>query len=176
MILYVNGSNYSAGAKLVNDFSFANDDFRHVALGLKPHPDNLATSYGMHLSKLLKLALVCGAEANSSNNRILDTTYEYINSIDVKQHTVVIIGWAKIEKRDAKDHEKIFELHQYLNDKNITHLFFNEADPFTNVPKDLHKDWGVNFIEPYTKYADSNVHLFWAQHLFNWLTANKFNV
>jgi hypothetical protein len=176
MILYVNGSNYSAGAKAVNKFLFANDDFRYVALGAKPHPDNLAASYGMHLSKLLKLALICGAEANSSNTRILDTTYEYINNIDIKQHTVVIIGWAKIEKRDVQDHEKIFELHQYLKNKKITHLFFNETDAFTNVPKNFHKDWGVNFLEPYTKHANSHAHLFWARYLFKHLTTNNITV
>jgi hypothetical protein len=176
MILYVNGEDYSAGAKTATNFSFANDDFRFVALGSKPHPDNLAVCYGMHLSKLLKLALICGAEASSTNRRILDTTYEYINNIDPKQHTVVIIGWAKVEKKTVQEHEEIYELHQYLDNKKVTHLFFNAVDPFTNVPENLHKDWGNNFIDPYAKIANEYDHLFWAQYLFKHLTTHKFNV
>lgn len=176
MILFVNGEDFSAGAKAVNDFSFANDDFRFVALGLKPHPDNLAASYGMHLSKMLKLALVCSAEASSTNQRILDTTYEYINSINPKQHTVVIIGWGKIDKKNIQEHESIYELHQFLTKKKIPHLFFNATDCFTNVPKELHKDWNHNFIDPYLKTANGSSHLFWAQYLFKHLTTNNISV
>lgn len=107
MILYVNGDSHSAAAQAVNDFSFANDDFARVALGRKPHPDNLAASYGMHLSKMLKLALVCEAEAGCSNERILRITKEFLK----KQHQCfVVIGWAnpsKIEFWDSQENEML---------------------------------------------------------------------
>lgn len=176
MILFVNGEDFSAGAKIANDFSFANDDFRYVALGQKPHPENLAVSYGMHLSKMLKLALVCMAEAKSSNQRILDTTYDYLYKISTKQHTVVVIGWATVEKKNIQDHEKIYELHEYLKNKKIPHLFFNSTDCFSIIPKDQRKDWGTNFINPYSSTANDANHLFWAQNLFNHLTTNNISV
>ena len=176
MILYVNGEDFSAGAKAANEFSFANDDFRYVALGSKPHPENLSVSYGMHLSKLLKLALICMAESESTNQRILDTTFEYLHKIDPKQHTIVVIGWAKIDKKNINDHEKIYELHKHLNKTKIPHLFFNSTDSFTAVPKNLRKDWDKNFIDPYNKTAIGYSHLLWAQYLFNWLTTNKISL
>ena len=176
MILYVNGEDFSAGAKAVNNFLFANDDFRYVALGSKPHPDNLQASYGMHLSKMLKLALVCAAESSSPNQRILDTTYDYILKVKPKTYFIVVIGWAKVEKKNISDHEKIYELHCLLKDKNIPHLFFNAVDSFSNVPNNLRKTWDNNFIEPYTKNANGQDHLFWAQYLFNYLTKHKISI
>jgi hypothetical protein len=105
MILYINGDSHSAGAQSVNDFCFANDDFSKVALGRKPHPDNLNASYGMHLSKMLKLALVCDAEAGCSNERILRTTYDYVNKINTKQYNFIVIGWTNWTRTEWYDEE-----------------------------------------------------------------------
>ncbi len=176
MILYVNGEDFSAGAKAVNDYSFANDDFRHVALGTKPHPENLVASYGMHLSKMLALALVCNAEAQFTNQQILETTNNYLENIDPKQYTIVIIGWTKVAKNRIEEHGQIYNLHRYLVQRNITHLYFNATDPFSNVPKELHKDWGFNFIEPYSSTATGHTQLSWAQYLFNHLTKHKISI
>jgi len=102
MILYVNGDSHAAGAQAVNDYCFANDDFTKVALGRKPHPDNLAVSWGAHLSKMLNLALVCDAEAASSNERILRTTTSFLDTVDSKRysHLMVIIGWSNWERTE----------------------------------------------------------------------------
>jgi hypothetical protein len=176
MILYVNGEDFSAGACAVNDFSFANDDFKYVALGLKPHPDNLAASYGIHLSKMLALALVCEAEAQSSNQRIIDTTYNYINNISPKQHTLVVIGWNAIGRKNLKDHESIFQLHNDLIKNKMPHLFFNAVDNFTLIPENQRKNWGISFINPYSETAIGHTHLNWAQRLFKHLTINNISV
>lgn len=168
MILYVNGENFSAGANAVNDFLFANDDFKYVALGTKPHPDNLLASYGMQLSKMLKLALVCKAESLYTNRDILETSYRYLDNIDPNQYTVVVIGWAKVQPKDTETHNKIFELHEYLTNRNIPHLFFNSIAKL-DFAVDQQKDWGNNYIDPYTSAAVPD-HLFWAQYLFSWLT------
>lgn len=94
MILYVNGDNHSAASRATNDHSFASDDFSKVALGKKPHPDNLAVSYGMQLSKMLRLALVNDAQSGSSNERIMRTTREFLANRNKNDYTVVIIGWS----------------------------------------------------------------------------------
>ena len=102
MILYVNGDSHTAAAQAVNDYCFANDDFSKVALGRKPHPDNLEVSWGNHLSKILKLALVCDAEAASSNERILRTTHLFLDTLDQKRYPYVmmIIGWSNWERTE----------------------------------------------------------------------------
>lgn len=176
MILYVNGEDFSAGAKAANEFSFANDDYRYVALGSKAHPENLSVSYGMHLSKMLKLALVCEAEAQSSNERILETTYKYINTISSKQFTNVVVGWAPINPKNIKVHEEIYKLHKALSKKKIPHLFFNAVSDMSLVPKDEHKNWKKNFIGPYNENAKGQTHLSWAQFLFKQLTTQNISV
>lgn len=236
MILYVNGDSHSAGAQSVNDYAFANDDFTKVALGRKPHPDNLEASYGMQLSKMLKLALVCDAEAGCSNERILRTTYDYINNIPKRQHTFVVIGWTNWTRTEWVDEElnemiqinasfadsatpnlqkkfkqyiaglnftqkqiewqdKIYQLHLDLNEKKISHLFFNANDDMNLIPLELRKNWGPNYIHPYDPkqnylqicyhagyrhnewyHYKKDAHLFWAQYLFNWLTTHNISV
>lgn len=176
MILYVNGEDFSAGAKAANDFSFANDDFKYVALGAKPHPQNLSVSYGMHLSKMLKLALICEAEAQSSNERILDTTYNYIDSINSKQFTIVAIGWTSLTPKTIQIHEQIYELHKALSKKKISHVFFNAVNDMSIVPEDSQKNWKRNFIGPYDQSANDYDHLSWAQILFNHLTTQNISV
>lgn len=235
MILYVNGDSHAAGAQAVNDYAFANDDFTKVALGRKAHPDNLAVSWGANLSKMLALALVCDAEAGCSNERILRTTYDYINKINQKQHTFVAIGWTNwtrtewfdedlnemiqinasfdntatpnlkrkfkqyVARLDFKQkqiewHDKIWQLHLDLNERNISHLFFNANDDLKDVPNSIRKDWNNCYLNPYSPdnyinlctsagyihnewyHFKQDAHLFWAQHLFNHLTANNISV
>ena len=230
MILYVNGDSHSAGAQAVNDYCFANDDFAKVALGRKPHPDNLEVSWGMQLSKMLKLALVCDAEAASSNERILRTTYSFLETLDQKRYpyVMIIIGWSNWERteflnsnneyiqinpsfepeedellpafkkyvretkyavKQTEWHNKIWELHQVLEEKKIPHLFFNANDSFQGI-KPL--DWNNCYVDPYNinscytnwikakgfkcndwYHYGPDAHLSWAQHLFTWLTKNN---
>ena len=191
MILYVNGEDQSSGAEVANSFSVASDDYTKVALGTKPHPENLQASWGMHLSKMLALALVCDAVSGSSNEQILQTTYEFIDSIEQKKYpyVMVVIGWADWDKNPAKQvalQQEIWELHQYLNMKRIPHLFFNAGMTPNNL-EELH--WGNCFIDPYDKQGSfiswslaqgyehnaryhfkRDAHLAWANYLFKWLT------
>jgi hypothetical protein len=236
MILYVNGDSHTAAVQAVNNFCFANDDFSKVALGKKPHPDNLAVSWGAHLSKMLALALVCDAEAGCSNERILRTTYDYVNKLDPKQHTFIAIGWtnwtrtewfddelnemiqinanfentatpnlktkykqyvAKLDfiKKQIEWHDKIWQLHLDLNERNITHLFFNANDDLKDIPKSMQRDWNNFYISPYNStqtyinvctaagfkhnewyHFKQDAHLFWAQYLFKHLTTNNISV
>lgn len=107
MILYVNGDSHTAAAEAVNGFAFANDDIRYVAQGRRPHPDNLAVSWGMRLSKLLNLGLKCDAESASSNDRIIRTTREFLSTLKSRgnPYTVVVIGWSTWEREEWYDDE-----------------------------------------------------------------------
>ena len=97
MILYVNGDSHSAGAEAVNNFAFAEDDPLYYALGRIPHPDNERVSYGCMLANIFGAILHCDAESASSNDRIIRTTYEYL-----EQNTpdFVVIGWSTWEREE----------------------------------------------------------------------------
>jgi len=102
MILYVNGDSNSAGAEAVNSYSFAVDDPLYWNLGRQPHPDNLRVSYGCELANMMYAVLECDAESASSNDRIIRTTYEYLNftnDYDDKPD-LVVIGWTTWEREE----------------------------------------------------------------------------
>jgi hypothetical protein len=98
LILYVNGDSHSAGAEAVNPHAFAEDDRLYYGLGRQPHPDNLHVSYGCNLANMMYAILHCDAESASSNDRILRTTYEYINTKE--KPDLVVIGWSTWERQE----------------------------------------------------------------------------
>ena len=221
MILYTNGDEVTAAAQLVNEYSYASDDFTKVALGKKPHPDNLNASWSMHLSKLLKLSLVCEAEAYCSNERILRTTYDFVRNklpaLDSKL-TYIVIGWTAWDREEVFDQvnneyvsitntepryrnnkrtpyweernkfwaNEIWELHHYLNNLEIPHLFFNSLHRLEPEIVDI-KDWYNGYVDPYNltyqKFTQVN-HPYsindkaqrdWAQFLFSVLTKQSYS-
>jgi len=100
VILYVNGDSHSAGAEAVNTYCFAEDDPKYRTLGRRPHPDNLAVSYGQVLANRMNCKLICDAESASSNHRIIRTAWECIlgGSPDF-----VVIGWSTWERKEFCD-------------------------------------------------------------------------
>jgi hypothetical protein len=97
MILYVNGDSHSAGAEAVNHHCFAEDDSKLWPMGRRPHPDNLAVSYGQKLADKLCATLECQAESAGSNDRIIRTTLEYL-----AEHNpdLIVIGWSTWEREE----------------------------------------------------------------------------
>jgi hypothetical protein len=101
MILYVNGDSHAAAAEAVNNHAFAEDDPAHFFLGRRPHPDNLAVSWGKQLSRTLNAALHLDAESASSNSRIIRTTRAWLaERADAVQDILVIIQWSTWEREE----------------------------------------------------------------------------
>lgn len=99
MILYINGDSHSAGAEAVNSFCFAEDDSRHIALGRRPHPDNLEASFGKHLSRILNCGFAVDAESGASNSRILRTTQTFVDQHKNKD-VFLLVGWSTPEREE----------------------------------------------------------------------------
>ncbi len=107
MIVYVNGDSHSAGAEAANAYCFLSDDpamgWDHydrtqTAAGRVPHPDNVKVSYGQRIADQYNATLVCQAESGSSNQRMLRTTYEYLETNP--NPDLIIIGWATWEREE----------------------------------------------------------------------------
>ena len=107
MILYVNGDSHSAGAEAVNSFAFAEDDPNLRLSGRKPHPTNLAVSYGQKIADTLNYKLVCNAESASSNDRILRTTREYLKTTIPD---LIIIGWSTWEREEWLHNDRYWQV------------------------------------------------------------------
>lgn len=99
MILYVNGDSHSAGAELVEDYCFAQDDPAFKHLGRRAHPDAVPLTYGYQLSKALNTGFYLDAESGSSNDRILRTTREFLND-NRNQKFAIVIGWSSWEREE----------------------------------------------------------------------------
>jgi hypothetical protein len=101
MKLYVNGDSHTAAAEAVNSCAFAEDDGELRYLGRLPHPANLAVSWGKCLSQLIRASFYCDAESAASNQRIIRTTRDWINSHrDSLNQTLIVIQWSTWERQE----------------------------------------------------------------------------
>jgi len=209
LIVYVNGDSHSAGCDAVHPASFLGDDNKYTNL-LKnnkiwkdeiywsPHPDNLKVSYGQRLSDALNATLHCHARSASSNDRILRTTYQYLQEF---KPDLIIIGWSTWEREEWFDedegiwyqvngsgidlipnkwherykkyvngslqnpawnnkvitlHNKMWQLHLYLNELRIPHLFFNTYNTLKVLAHEnlvTIPDWKHNYLDPYSNFS-----------------------
>jgi hypothetical protein len=97
--LYVNGDSHAAGAEAVSPAAFAEDD-GHTELGRRPHPANLAVSWGQQLANRLGVELVCDAESAASNYRILRTTRAWMQRLRPWESAMAIIQWSTWEREE----------------------------------------------------------------------------
>lgn len=96
-MLYINGDSNAAGAEAVNPHAFAEDDSQHWRLGRQPHPDNEAVCWGTRLAQLLDWERHNDSESAASNQRILRTTNEYL---ETHRPDAVVIGWTTWEREE----------------------------------------------------------------------------
>ena len=103
---------------------------------------------------------------------------------------VIGLDW---QQKTEQAHKEIWDLHQELEDKGISHIFFNGNNDFSKI--DEQKNWGVNYIGPYdpTQTYDAVIrstgidtvmpnswhfgregHGVWMRHMINYIIANKF--
>ena len=113
MSVFVNGDSHSAGAEIIEDYCFAEDDPNYKNLGRQAHPGAVPLTYGFKLGQALKIEMFfIEAESASSNARILRTTQKHINllvpwlenkSSEQREEEVIIVGWSSWEREEWKD-------------------------------------------------------------------------
>jgi len=109
MILYVNGCSHTAAAEAVVPDGFAKDDGR-VGIDRRPHPLNLAASWCTHLARDLGRTLVCDAESASSNDRILRTTRQWLDTATDLADTLVVIQWTTWEREEWLHNDTYYQV------------------------------------------------------------------
>ena len=185
MIIYVNGSTHTMAAEAVTPFIVAKDDPEVTQLGSIPHPDNLAVSWSKVLSLSLRAGLQCSAVGDNTIDRIIDDTRKWTKN--QRTGNIIIIEWADI---NADDEEKIWQLHQELNQQQFKHIFFNGNTECTNSSH----DWGSSYITPFdvngtyerrmqianfetvtptSKHFGRDGHAFWSRFLINYIISQK---
>ena len=128
---------------------------------------------------------------------LIDGVYYQINASGLDQvpeshqkkykKYIADIDWQK-KTKDA--HTKIWNLHQLLNKKKITHIFFNGNNNFNKINTKM--QWGTSYIDPYGDTTFDKVvgascdtvsptswhyakdgHRVWAQYLTKYIIGNK---
>ena len=99
-MIYINGDSHSAGAELVQDYCFAEDDPRYLAWGRRAHPEAIPLTFGYKIAQSLNLPFFMDAESASSNARILRTTRKFVDQTQSKSKLFCIIGWTTWEREE----------------------------------------------------------------------------
>ena len=139
MIVYVNGDSHSAGAEALNLHAFAEDDGLYYGLGRRPHPDNLAVSFGCNIANELGAILVCDAESASSNDRIIRTTWDRLQGVQnmpVDRPDLVIIGWSTWEREE------------WLHEGVHYQVTAGGTDDVPDALKERYKNWVIEQSDP----------------------------
>jgi hypothetical protein len=108
---------------------------------------------------------------------------------DRYRNFVVNVDWAACQQLW---HKEIWQLHCRLQSMKIPHLFFNCNNKFDQIPKHDHRDWGPQYLEPYTEFTydyilrtagfqtvnpnswhfGQEAHCFWADFMLQYCTQN----
>ena len=189
-MLYVNGDKHTMGAEAVTKFATAADDQRYEHLRGLPHPENIAVSWGKLLSQLLKSSYHGKAELTNTNAKVAQATKEWA-STHAGHQKLVIVQWGETST-PVEDHETIWQLHHFLSEQNVNHIFFNTTDIFSGIENQY--DWGASYLSPYdpsgsyvakiksanidtvmpeSEYFGKNGHVFWSKTLLNHIIQNK---
>lgn len=99
-MIYINGDSHSAGAELIKNYCFAEDDPRYTAWGRRPHPEATPLTFGYKLARALNQPFHTDAESASSNARILRTTKMFLENTQDKRHLFLVIGWTTWEREE----------------------------------------------------------------------------
>ena len=67
---------------------------------------------------------------------------------------VIGVNW---RHKTTNAHNDIIELHKWLDDKNIKHIFFNGNNTFNQIRTKF--DFGTSYVEPYNKKFSYHVYL-----------------
>lgn len=98
---------------------------------------------------------------------------------------VVSVNWTE---KTQEAHEKIWNMHGYLAQQNVKHLFYSSFSTFSNITNQ--HNWGTNYIAPYDQMGSYNAvllnngfqyvnpksyhfgangHSFWSEHVLQYL-------
>jgi hypothetical protein len=109
---------------------------------------------------------------------LIDNEYYQVNAsgIDIvpdsaKQRYKEFIANVNWGQKTNEAHEEIWEFHNWLNQKNIKHLFFNGNSHFAKI-RNKH-DWGDSYIGPYKPDATFDAWL--RSHGFNTVTPESYH-
>lgn len=170
-MIYINGDSHSAGAEIINDHCFAEDDRRFTALGKRPHPENIPYTFGYKLANALNQPFWLDAESASSNDRIIRTTRKAITETVNKQNMFIIIGWATFEREEWQYKDIYLQLSASGTDS-VPEELKNDyrewvAQQTEQVLDQKTKIWHDRIYDFHLELQDQNIkHLFFNTYLY----------
>lgn len=151
MILYVNGDSHTAAAEAVNNHAFAEDDGDLWPAGREPHPDNLEVSWGKKLADRIGYDFVCDAESASSNDRIMRTTKQYLQSNSLPD--LIILQWSTWEREEWL----IGNTYYQINASGTDHVPESYVENYKNFVANI--DWEQKTLGAHLKIFNFHLYL-----------------
>ena len=110
-MIYINGDSHSAGAELVKDYCFAQDDPRYIAWGRRAHPEAIPLTYGYKIAQALNMRPL--EEVEAEKQEALD------NETALSDRFGIWLGFekftAQVSLRDPLNKEKYIGTDQVWN-------------------------------------------------------------
>jgi hypothetical protein len=180
VILYVNGDSHSQGAMPTGLSGAGFVDIVAKTFNLNIHNDADAASsvprvirttreYFSNKNNSNSLVLIGWGtwereewEHNGKHYNIMDSWYKHLPEelIDRYHNWINNNSPEKLEKNSRILHEEIYQLHQFFQESNIPHLFFNCMYNFFGINEEQKKDWNNCYLDPY----DNNSSYYWYLH------------
>lgn len=111
MIVYVNGDSHAAAAEAAAPYGWEGDDGDLDPDSKRPHPANLAVSWGKKLSELLGWRLICDAQSGGSNQRIMRTTRQWIDANPALwSKTLLVLQWSTWERQEWLHNDEYYQV------------------------------------------------------------------
>jgi len=103
---------------------------------------------------------------------------------------VINVDW---DFKTLEAHQKIWEMHLYLKERGIRHVFFSAHSTFSDI-YETRQNWGLNYLDPYLREKSYNAvlknngfeyvnpqsyhfgadaHCFWADYLLQYINDNQ---
>ena len=184
MILYIAGDEHTIGAKLTNNYIFANEDSKTHLRGKVPHPDNLHSSWANLVAYALKMQLNVGtvSHTNKKTIEVVDTWLDSVSRTLEPSDVFMIIGWHK--KQENESDVLIRNYHLYLEHLEIKHVFYS-TDELPTVDYDFREAFVDTPYLEYIKnkdckpvlmsntYYGKDAHREWAKYMLLHIVKNK---
>lgn len=169
MILYVNGDSHSLGAMKSGASGLSFVEVLSAKLNFPVHNDAERAASAQRILRTTKqyinsvnsnkvfLLIGWGTwereewEHDGKFYNVMPNWYTHLPAVlQQKYHNWLVDQTPDlIDTKSRKTHQEIFQLHEFLQQLKIPHLFFNCMYNFFSIPDDQKKDWKNCYINPY---------------------------
>jgi len=113
-----------------------------------------------------ELIVIIGWSTWEREEWLIDDTYYQIGASGIddvpsshKEQYKKFVANVNWTEKTSQAHEDAWELHKWLENKDITHVFFNCNNDFSEILVKERHNWGTSYIQPYSNHGTYDTYL-----------------